>query len=442
MKRRFFTLIVLIVLLIAATVPPVVNATLNPPWDPYFASPTLIADFGSATRPFGIAAGDFNEDGFLDVVAGRTTGNIHFIAGSGVGSFAAPTQFTWKQAYYNAWAFAAGDINSDGNLDVIWGANANSPGTAPYVVNDGEVRAFLGNGDGTFVQNPYYVSGVLHNAGMLLADIGTDAGSLTVGDVDGDEDADIIAGGIDGTNSVVKLLRNDAGTFTVETIITEVTTCTPTTCSAIYFPAISTQNSPWGLALGDVDNDGDADLWVGDRALYIYLYLNDGAGHFSLHAPSTPPLPTRPNVLLAHDTYRAAVGYTPALGSADLNGDGKSDLILGLQSGAQTTAVAHDGEVLIHTSTPTNYEFNGASLLTDVGMVARGVTVLDVNTDANNDIIVAEYGGKVNWLRQLPPLDSDDDGISDYIDNAPLIANYPRLDMNTDGALTALDQLD
>ncbi|HBG59943.1 MAG TPA: FG-GAP-like repeat-containing protein [Anaerolineaceae bacterium] len=442
MKRRFFSLVVIIVLLIAATVPPVVNATITPPWDPYFASPSLIADFGSPTRPFGIAAGDFNEDGFLDVVAGRTTGNIHFIAGSGLGSFASPTQFAWKQAYYNAWAFAAGDINGDGNLDVIWGANANSPGTAPFVVNDGEVRAFLGNGDGTFVESPYYVSGVLHNAGTLLADIGTDAGSLTVGDVDGDGDADIIAGGVDGSNSVVKLLRNNAGTFTVETIITEVSSCLPTACSAVYYPAISTQNSPWGLALGDVDNDGDADLWVGDRALYIYLYINDGAGHFSLHAPSTPPLPTRPNVLLAHDSYRAAVGYTPALGSADLNGDGKSDLVLGLQSGAQTAAVAHDGEVLIHTSTPTNYEFNGASLLTDVGMVARGVTVLDVNGDANNDIIVAEYGGKVNWLRQLPPLDSDNDGISDYIDNAPQIANFPRLDMNTDGSLTALDQLD
>ena len=39
-------------------------------------------------------------------------------------------------------------------------------------VNDGEVRVFYGNGDGTFDENPYFVSGVLHNAGTLLADVG------------------------------------------------------------------------------------------------------------------------------------------------------------------------------------------------------------------------------------------------------------------------------
>lgn len=38
------------------------------PYDPFFASQATIADFGVATRPFGIAAGDFDEDGKLDVV--------------------------------------------------------------------------------------------------------------------------------------------------------------------------------------------------------------------------------------------------------------------------------------------------------------------------------------------------------------------------------------
>ncbi len=411
-------------------------------WDPYFAASTPAANLGAATRPFGVAAGDFDEDGHVDLVVGRTTGNIHFIKGNGDGTFAAPAQFAWKQAYYNAWALAPGDVNGDGNLDVIWGASASSPSTAPFSVNDGEVRVFYGNGDGTFIENQYLISGILHNAGTLLADIGTDAGSLTAGDVDGDGDTDVIAGGVDGANSVVVLLRNTAGVFTAETLISQPVATSGDSASPTYFPAILTQNSPWGLALGDVDADGDLDLWVGDRALYVYLYRNNGAGSFILQPPTTPLFSNRPNVFLAHDTYRAAVGNTPVLGSADLNGDGKADLVLGLQSGAQTTAVAHDGEILLRSSTATNYVFGGASVLSDIGMVTRGLNMMDVNGDTYRDILAGEYGGTVAFLRQLPPLDTDLDGISDYLDNAPSDANYPRLDMNTDGAKTAADQLD
>ena len=45
-------------------------------------------------------------------------------------------------------------------------------------------------------------------------------------------------------------------------------------------------------------------------------------------------------------------------------------------------------------------------------------------------------------MRQLPPIDTDGDGLSDYVDNAPAIANAARLDMNADGSINAADQLD
>lgn len=182
------------------------------PYDPFFANQATVADFGAATRPFSVAAGDFDEDGHVDLVVGRTTGNVAFVAGNGDGTFAAPVAFAWKQAFFNAWAFAAGDVNGDGNLDVVWGANAMSSGCSvspipvlgcpsTVTVNDGDVRVFYGNGDGTFAENTYFVSGVRHNAGTLLADIGTDAGSLAAGDIDGDADLDVVAGAIDGANS-------------------------------------------------------------------------------------------------------------------------------------------------------------------------------------------------------------------------------------------------
>src|SRR6476659_3059656 len=96
-------------------------------WDPYFVDPRIVADFGAASRPFGIVAGDFDEDGKVDLVVGRVTGNVAFLKGNGDGTFMAPTTYAWKQAYFNAWAFAAADLNGDHHLDIVWGACAESP---------------------------------------------------------------------------------------------------------------------------------------------------------------------------------------------------------------------------------------------------------------------------------------------------------------------------
>jgi hypothetical protein len=427
---------------------PVAGAAVTPPWDPFFGGQTNVADFGATTRPFGVAAGDFDADGKSDLVVGRTTGNIAFVKGHGDGTYAAPSVFAWKQAFFNAWAFAPADVDGDGNLDVVWGANATSSGTSepggagtPVTVNDGDVRVFYGNGDGTFDQNPYYVSGVLHNAGTQIADVGTDTGSVAAGDVDGDSDVDIAAGAIDGANSTVKLLENEGGGSFTTTALVSQPTAGPFPASPIYFPAISTQNSPWGLAFGDAEDDGDLDLWVGDRALYIYLFRNDGSGGFTMQTGNSA-VASRPNVYLGHDSSRAAVGFTPSLASGDMNGDGKADLALGLHSGTQTPAsnTAHDGEILLDVSAGSGH--TGLGAIADIGTMARGVNVTDANGDGYRDIVAGEYDGKVKLLRQLEPRDADSDGISDYVDNAPDDPNAPRLDMNTDASTNYRDQLD
>jgi VCBS repeat protein/thrombospondin type 3 repeat protein/FG-GAP repeat protein len=453
--RRWLSTSVLTALMALAVAAPA-GASPTPPWDPFFASQQTAADFGATNRPFGVAAGDFDKDGKLDLVVGRTTGNVAYVKGAGDGSFAAPSVFAWKQAFFNAWSFAAGDVNGDGNLDVIWGASAASSGCsispipagqtcataggATVSVADGDVRVWYGNGNGSFQENPYFVSGVRHNGGALLANVGIDAGSLAAKDVDGDGDVDIVVGQADAAHSTVKLLRNNgAGAVTVETLIDQPPGTSPG--DPIYFPAISTQNSPWGLALGDANNDGDQDLWIGDRALYVYLYENDGSGHFTLHGGNSA-VSSRPNVYVGHDSYRASVGFTPSLSAADVNGDGRADLALGLQSGTQTPAsgIAHDGELLLDLSSGGTH--TGFGSVADIGTEARGVTLADFNGDGYNDMLAAEYDGKVKLLRQLAPLDTDGDGVSDYVDNAPNDANAPRLDLNTDGSVNYRDQLD
>jgi hypothetical protein len=442
--RTVRTLLAILAVAVAAALPAApASAVVTPPWDPFFAGPATVADFGAATRPFGIAAGDYDEDGHVDLVVGRTTGNVAFVKGNGDGTFQAPTVFAWKLEFFNAWAFAAGDVNGDGMLDVVFGSNAAGTDTGGVTrVNDGDVRYLVGNGDGTFSTATNYVrSGITFNAGTLIADVGTDTGSIAVGDIDGDADLDIVSGTIDGANSAVKLLRNNGGgAFAAPAnVISQATACA-TPCAPIYFPAISTQNSPWGLALADADGDADADLWVGDRALYVYLYRNDGAGTFILQGGNSA-VASRPNVYLGHDAFRAAVGFTESLGSGDINGDGEADLVLGLHSGTQTPAsgTVHDGEVLLDVSQNSH---KGFGALADLGTMARGVSVTDANGDGYLDIVAGVYEGQVKVLRQLAPLDADDDGVSDYVDNAPADPNAARLDMNTDASVNHRDQLD
>jgi hypothetical protein len=439
------------------------------PYDPFFAPAATIADFALANgRVFGVATGDFDEDGNVDVVSGRVLGQVAFSKGNGSGGFAAPTTYAWKQASFNAAAFATADVNADGNLDVVWGASTASTGcsvspipsggtcaTAGGVtvnVADGDVRAFLGNGNGTFQETTYFVSGVRHNAGVVLSRVGStvDVGSIATADVDADGDPDLVVGAVDGANSVVRLLTNTAGVFAASTIASQATACA-TPCSPIYFPASSTQNSPWGLAFGDADGDGDQDLWAGDRALYVYLYKNNGSGVFTMHTGNAGLPAGRSNAYIDHDTFRAAVGFTPSLASADVNGDGRADLFVGLDSGAQTPTTGctinsvvqgcpHDGEVLLDVSAGTAHTTFGS--LGDLGTVARGLQTADVNADGAVDLVAGVYEGMLKLMRQLPPIDSDADGISDYVDNAPAVKNAPRIDMNTDGSYNAADQLD
>lgn len=433
------------------------------PYDPFFATPTTVADFGAGTRPLGIAAGDFDSDNKVDLVEGRIVSGsavITFQKGNGDGTFQTPAQFAWRVSSFNAWTFTAADLNGDGKLDLVWGSTQAassgctiSPiptgqtcatiGGTTLTVSPGDVRVLYGNGNGTFQENAYFVSGTRFAAGQLIGRIGvTGAGSLAIGDIDGDQDQDVVAGGIDGTNSVIKILRNDGGgTFTMSTLVSEATACA-NPCSPLHAQSTNAQNSPWGLAFGDADGDGDQDLWVGDRALYVYLYKNNGNGSFTLTPGQTVVSATRPNVYLAHESYRAALGFTPALSSGDINGDGKADLVLGLQSGSQTPGsnTAHDGELVLDVSNGSAHSLFGA--VADIGTMARGVNVIDVDGDGARDIIAGEYDGKVKFLKQLPPIDSDGDGISDYVDNALFVANTPRLDMNTDGSANYRDQLD
>ena len=113
---------------------------------------------------------------------------------------------------------------------------------------------------------------------------------IAVADVDHDGDLDVLLAGQDEIGKATILLNDGAGTFT---------------------PGASISEGVVSPCFGDIDNDGDVDLWLG-RAGMDRVLLNDGAGNFT---PAGFDAVNGPDVL------------TPVARLADVDSDGDLDLL-------------------------------------------------------------------------------------------------------------------
>ncbi len=173
--------------------------------------------------------GDFNGDGFLDVIAEYTNfydvppagSGMVFVPGKGDGTFGTPVPFS-QNSMSPAGPILTADLNNDKKLDLVW---------------DGAV--YLGNGDGTFRQIPLGLTGT----------------PLALSDLNGDGFADIVIG----TNIYA---GNGDGTFQTSPFYT--------------FPI----GSPSSILIGDVNSDGHPDVAMQSSGQLI-LFLGDGNGHFA-----------------------------------------------------------------------------------------------------------------------------------------------------------------
>jgi hypothetical protein len=140
--------------------------------DGTFQSPVEIASFSGA----GICSGgdvsgtsvqlsDFNGDGKLDL-AFCNQSQIGVMLGNGDGTFQPPTYYTADTSGIGAFAFAVGDINSDGKPDLI---------VSEYSHFNSTLAVFLGNGDGTFQAAQTLISGIQDGeTGITLGDFNLD----------------------------------------------------------------------------------------------------------------------------------------------------------------------------------------------------------------------------------------------------------------------------
>lgn len=223
--------------------------------------------------PISIAVGDFNGDGFPDLVtADSGTNSVTILLGSGDGAFRPATDSPVLTGH-NPEFVSVGDFNSDNNTDLA---------VANY--SDDTVTILLGNGNGTFVP-----------AANSPVTVGRSPLSIAVGDFSGDGIPDLaVANVIDRTVSI--LLGTGNGTF----------------AQAAHSPIPVSGASPASVAVGDFNRDGNLDLVVavvGPNDVSILLGNGDGTFREAANSP----------IRVGLTPYSVAVG--------DFNGDGNPDLV-------------------------------------------------------------------------------------------------------------------
>ncbi|MCI0586075.1 MAG: VCBS repeat-containing protein, partial [Planctomycetes bacterium] len=234
------------------------------------------------------------------------------------------------------------------------------------VEGDGDLDALVGNGDPASslpLTNRLYLNGgtgVFTTTNLPVPPATTRA--VALGDVDADGDLDALVGtsfpcGPGGCASGSNRLYLNGGTG----VFTDAT--------GTNLPALS--GSTLGVALGDVDGDGDLDAFAGQIG-QKRLYLNGGTGVFTdATATSVPALVTGTT--------------TVALGDVDVDGD--LDAVMGVTGspqGGQNRLYLNDGTGILADVTATNVPV----ALEETYAVALG----DVDGDGDLDALLGTEG--------------------------------------------------
>ena len=257
---------------------------------------------------------------------------------------------------YNPYSVALADVNGDGNLDLIVANESQSKTDA-----EGSISVMLGKGNGTFRPPVNYSSG------------GQSAYSVSVADVNGDGKLDlIVANGCLGANcstgGVGVLLGKGNGTF--KAVVTY----------SSGAPSVFGSH----VAVGDLNGDGKLDLAVATTGAgcgsgcpkgLVAVLLGNGDGTFK-----------------KAKTYGTggfdAIGWVAI---ADVNGDKKADLVVANYCSVECSFPPAEGSVGVLLGKG-NGTFLAVKTYPSGGDGAVSVAVADLNKDGKADILVANCG--------------------------------------------------
>ena len=320
-----------------------------------------------------VAAGDFDGDGKIDVVAGlignEFTGPLAFFGGDGAGrigtAITRPPE-NYVGSFYT-FTMQVSDLNGDGLPDVV-GVDVGGVVYGPH--------AYLSSGDGTFKDAGYIFGGSPFVSALNAA----------AGDMDGDGCPDLVTSTDAG---IVYLFHGNCnGTF-------------------IGFPDVffvGAGDTGAGLVLTDMNGDGKLDVVTSGITLDVDVYGPDTGNTVAVlfgdgHGKLTPGR-----------IYRGQPGMFN-IAAGDLNGDGRPDIVTANQDSDSVSIYLNNGTGGF-----------GDPLGTYVGPMTDGKTggsindpysgplVADVNGDGKPDILFLEYPVPNPFAWQLTVLLNDGTG--------------------------------
>ncbi len=288
--------------------------------------------YGTGGMPTGLGVADFDGDGRQDlVVASYREGKLQLFLNRGEGLFRPPRSFALPKGAAPE-SLAVADFDRDGHPDV-----------AVTTAGEDRVDVLLGDGKGGFgPPRSFRLSGPSEYAlprGLVAADL------------DGDGKIDLAAVDSNGGSGAATVLYGDGrGGFG----------------AGVHVVAAEDESHVYGLAAGDLDGDGRADLVVLQDPGTANVVLSQKGRRFA--APV--PLPT---------------GRQPrAAALADLDGDGKLDLVVGNCGDDSVSVLRGFGDGTF--APPRSF----ATTLAGVGRCPLAVVAADFDGDGRPDLAVAD----------------------------------------------------
>jgi hypothetical protein len=332
-----------------------------------------ISQMFNVTTPNHVVTADFDGDGKMDFAVGTPTALLVFW-GNGDGTFTGPQTILTGTSFVKP--YSAADMNGDGKPDIT----CTTTNSQWVVIPNLGGRQF---------------------AAPIAVPLAAGLGPLVTGDFDGDGKPDVAVISVDsiGNNYINVYKNNGDGTFTPVT--------------TVGAPGIVL-----GMTAADLNGDGKLDLILSRTADVVgesgaNIYWGDGAGHFS-SGPNINTATENTNdtcvgnffgdgrlsfaignytdstVSVVHNlgggafatpaTYHAA-GAPEHLVTADVNGDGAPDIVVGNSPYNYITVMPNKGGLFPDLVT--------IPLPTPAGPIA----VADFNSDGKPDVVVCSLNG-------------------------------------------------